>query len=95
MLRQHLFNTDEDPKNCLLINTSTSIPISTCKFTKNRSYIVTGTSILSRSQYSGNDQRFKVDVESPSLSEKYAELFDGLVSRLLFTNNLVTHANIL
>ena len=45
MLPQHLFNTNEDPKKRPFINTGGSIPISTCKFTKNQSYIVSGTSI--------------------------------------------------
>ena len=34
MLRQRLFNTDEDPKNRPFINTGASIPISTCKLRK-------------------------------------------------------------
>ena len=45
MLEQHLYNKDEDPKNCPFINTGTFIPISTCKFTENRSNIDIGTSI--------------------------------------------------
>ena len=40
----------------------------------------------SRSHYSGNDQLFKVDVESPSLPAKDAELFYRYVTRLLFTS---------
>ena len=77
-----------------------SIPIGTCKFTKNHSYIVSGTSIPTStrksiildhpkdvmvedyielknclSQYSGNNQWSKVDVEIPRLPEKDTELF--------------------
>ena len=86
MLQQHLFNTNKDPKYYLFINTGASIPISTCNFIKNRLHIVSGTFIPSFSQYSRNDQRFKVDNESPSLLEKDSELF---VKRLLFTSELL------
>ena len=88
MLQQHLFNTDEDPKNRPFINTGASIPIITCRFTKNSSYVVSGKSISSRSQYSGSNQRFNVDVESSSLPEKNAELFCCLVTRLVFTSKI-------
>ena len=39
--------------------------------------------------HSRNDQRFKVDVKSPSLPEKDVELFYRLVTRLLFTSKIV------
>ena len=40
----------------------------------------------SRSHYSGNDQLFKVDVESPRLPVKDTELFYHQVARLLFAS---------
>ena len=40
------------------------------------------------SQYFGNNQRFKVEVESQSLPEKDAELFYCFVARLLFRNKI-------
>ena len=111
MMRQCLFNTDEDPKNLSCINSGASIPISTCKFTKNRSYIDSSAFIPistykftmfdhskditveayeelknSCSHYSGNDQLFKVDVESACLPTKDTELFYCHVARLLFAN---------
>ena len=94
MLQQRLFNTNEDPQKYLFINTGVYIPISTCKFTKNCSYIVSGTSIPNStsipicSQYSENNHRFKVDVESPNLPEKDVELLYCLVSRLLYTSKI-------
>ena len=40
----------------------------------------------SRSHYFGNNQLFKVDVDSPSLPPKDAELFYRHVTRLLFAS---------
>ena len=79
---------NEDQKNHSFIKTCASIPINTCKFTKNRSYIVSGTSIPNCSQFFENDQRFNVDIRSPSLLEKDVELFCCLVARLLFTRKI-------
>ena len=45
MLQQHLFYTNEDLKYYPCIDAGTSIPIITCKLTKNCSNIVRGTSI--------------------------------------------------
>ena len=55
---------------------------------KNRSYIVSSTSIPISSPYSEKDQRFKKDVESLSLLEKDAQLFYSLITRRLFTNKI-------
>ena len=57
MLQQRIFYTNENLKNYCFIDTGTSIPINTCKFTKNRLHIVSGTSIPRCSSYSENDQR--------------------------------------
>ena len=40
------------------------------------------------SHYSGNGQRFKVDVESPTLPEKDVELLYHLIERLLYTSKI-------
>ena len=88
MLWHRLFYTNEDLKNYSCIDTGASIPISTCKLTKNCSHIVSGASIPSHSLYSGNNQRFRLDVESPSLPEKDIEKFYCLVARLLFTRKI-------
>ena len=52
-------------------------------------FIVSGTSNPGRLQHSGKDQRFKLDVESPSIPEKDLELLYRVISRLLFTSGLV------
>ena len=59
----------------MFIDTDDSIPINTCKFKKNYLNIISNTSIASCSPYSENNQRFNLDVESPSLPEKDTELF--------------------
>ena len=88
MLWQRLSNMNEDLKNYPFINTGASIPISTYKLRMNHSYIVSGISIPSCSQYSRNDQWFKADIESPSLLEKDVELFYCLVAKLLFIRKI-------
>ena len=45
ILQQRLFYTNEDLKNYSFINVSASIPILAWKLTKNRSHIISGTSI--------------------------------------------------
>ena len=82
IVQQHPFKTNEDLKNYPFINTGASISISTWKFTKHRSHIINGTFNPSFSPISGNDQWFKINVESPSLPEMDTELFYCLVIRL-------------
>ena len=74
-------------KNCPFIDINASIPIVTWKFTKNRSHIISDISIPGCSPYSGNKQRFKLDVESTKMSTKDIELLYRLIGNLLFTNN--------
>ena len=88
MLQQRLFHTNEYMKNYPFFDTGAYITISTCKLTKNRSHIISSTSVPSCSSYFGNNQRFKLDVESPSLTEKDTELLYSLVARLLFTSKI-------
>ena len=88
-----LISTYKFTKNRSYIDNSAYIPNSTCKSTMlyhPKDVIVEDYMDLknSCSQFSGNNQQFKVDVESPSLSEKDAELFYRLVARLLFTSKI-------
>ena len=85
MLQQHLFFINKELKNYSCIDAGASIPIIPLKFTKNHSHIVSNTCIPGHSPHSGNNQRFKIDVESPSIPEKNIELFYCLIARLLFT----------
>ena len=75
-------------KNYPCINAGASIPIINRKLANNRSHIVSGTFIPSCSPYSENNQRFKLDIESPSISEKDIELFYCLITRQLFTSKI-------
>ena len=55
---------------------------------KNQSHIISGTSIPSQSLYSGNKQRFKLNVELSSILEKDIELFYLFNGRLFFTSKI-------
>ena len=88
ILQQRLFWTNEDLKNYPFIDAGASIPIIAWKLTKNRSHIISSTSIPDCSPHFGNNQRFKLDVESPSIPEKDIELFYHLIARLLFTSKI-------
>ena len=76
-------NNDNDnvPQQCLLFkskdktdypftNNDTYIPIVTWKLTKNRSHIISDISIPGRLPHSGSSQRFVLNANSPSMSEK-------------------------
>ena len=75
VLQQRLFYTNKNLKNYLCINASVSIPILAWKLTKNRLHIINNAPIPGCSQHSGVYQRFKLDIESPSIPEKDMELF--------------------
>ena len=94
MLQQHLFYTNKDPKNYLSIGIDTSVIIVTWKLTKNCSHIISDRLLSSYSLYSGNSQRFKLDVESSSILVKHIKLFYYLIRRLLFTSK-ITRLNVL
>ena len=78
-LQQHLIHTNKDMKNYPFIYTDVSIPIVAWKLTKNRSHIISDVSIPGGLSHSGNSQRFKLDAESPSMSEKDIELLYCLI----------------
>ena len=90
MIWQCLFNTDEDSKNCSYIVSGAFILISTCKFTMfdySKDVIVQAFDLKNcRLHYSGNNQLFKVDIDSTSLPAKDTELFYCNVARLLFAS---------
>ena len=57
------------------------------KLTKNHTCIINDISIPGYSPHSGNSQSFKLDTESPSMSEKDIELLYCLIGKLLFRSN--------
>ena len=75
ILQQPLFYTNKDLKNYLIIDTSAIIAILAWRLTKIFLQINSSTSIPGCSQHSGVYQRFKLDIESPSIPEKDMELF--------------------
>ena len=68
------------------MDTSISIPIVCWKITKKRSHIISDVSIPGRLPHSGFSQRFKLNADSPSMSEKDIGLLYCLIERLLFTS---------
>ena len=79
---------NDDLKNYPFINAGASFPIIVLELTKNCSHIISGISIPGRSTYSENKQRFKLNVESPSIPEKDIELFYRFIAILLFTSKI-------
>ena len=88
ILQQRLIYRNKDGKNYPFINTGTSIPIVAWKPTKNCSRIISDISIPGRLPHFGNSQRFKLDADSPSMSEKDIELLYCLMGRLLFIRKI-------
>ena len=88
---------NENMKNYSFIDTGASSPIVAWKLTKNRSHIISVMSIPGCSSHSENSQRFKLNAESPSMSEKDIELLYCLIgyylqAKLLYqTYKLVLH----
>ena len=80
-------------KNYPFIDTDVSISIVAWKLTKNFSHIISDISIPGFLPHFGNSQRFKLNAESPSMSEKDTELLYCLIRRLLFTSE-VTISNV-
>ena len=58
------------------------------KLTKKCSHIISDISIPNCSPQSEHSQRFKIDTDSPSISEKDIELLYPLIERLLFTRKI-------
>ena len=66
------------------MDTSTSIPIVSWNITKKRSHIISDISIPSCLPYSGFSYRFKLNVDSSSMSDKDIRMLYSLIERLLF-----------
>ena len=66
------------------MDTGTSIPIIAWKLMKNQSHIISDISLPSRLPHSGFSQRFKLNANSPSMSDKDKRLLYSLIKRLLF-----------
>ena len=75
-------------KNYPLMDTGASIPIVVWKLTKNCLHIISAISIPGRLPHSGFSQRFKLDADLPSMSEKDVGLLYRLIERLLFTRKI-------
>ena len=88
ILQQRPIYTSNNMKNYSFIDTGTSIPTIAWELTKKCSHIISDISIPSCSPHSGNNQRFKLDAESPNMSEKDIELLYCLIWRLLFTGKI-------
>ena len=84
ILQQRLIYTNKEVKNYSFIDTGASIPIVAWKLTKNHSHIISDVSIPGCSSHSGNSQRFKLDADSPSVSE----LLYYIIGSLLFTRKI-------
>ena len=70
------------------MDTDASVPIVAWKLTKKQSHIISDISVPGCLPHSGFSQRFKLNVDSPSMSEKDIGLLYCLIERLLFTNKI-------
>ena len=91
LVKERMKQTEKKNSEENVVTSNQTIPTSTCKsmmFDDSKDVIVEAYEELknSCSYYSGTDQLFKVDVESPSQPAKDIELFYCHVVRLLFTN---------
>ena len=85
MYNNKVYSVGEVMKTYPLMDNEKSIPIVTWKLTKNCSHIISDISIPRRIPHSGFDQRFKLDADSPSMSEKDIWLLYHLIRRLLLS----------
>ena len=81
--QQGIFCINKDMRTYPLMDNRKSIPIVTWKLMKNCSHIISDISIPGQIPHSGFDQRFKLNANSPSMSEKDIELLDRLIERIL------------
>ena len=70
------------------MNTNTSIPIVSWKITKKQSHMISDISIPGRLPYFGFSQRFELNTESPSMSDKDIWLLYSLIESLLFISEI-------
>ena len=79
---QSIFCTNKDMRTYSLMDNRKYIPIVTWKLVKNRSHIISDILIPGQIPHSGFEQRFKLDADSPSMSEKDI----GILYRLIEKN---------
>ena len=86
--QQRLLFTNEDKTDYPCTNNDTYIPIVTWKLTKNQSHIISNISTPGRLPHSGFSQRFVLNANSPSMSEKDIGILYCLIKRLLFSSKI-------
>ena len=80
-----LLYTSKDKENYTLMDTGTSIPRIAWKLTKNQSHIINDISFPDLLPHIGFSQRFKVNANSPSMTEQDIGLLYHLIKQLLLT----------
>ena len=80
---------NKNKKNYLIMDTGVSVPIVAWKLTKKRSHIISNILISGCLPHSRFSQRFKLNAESSSMSEKDTGLLYRLIKRLLFTSKVI------
>ena len=86
--QQRLLFTNENKTNYASTNNDTYIPIVTWKLRKNRSHIISDISTPGRLSHSGSSQRFVLNANSPSISEKDIGLLHRLIEGLRFSSKI-------
>ena len=86
--QQRLLFTNEDKTDYPFTNNDTYIPIVTWKLTKNQSHIISDISTPGCLPHSGFSQRFVLNANSPSMSDKDIGLLHRLIERLLFSSKI-------
>ena len=93
--QRHLLYKNEDKKNYSLMDNGTSIPIVSWMITNKQQHIISDISIPGCLPHSRFSYRFKLNADSPRISDKDIRLLFSLIERLLFThkiNQLDVHA---
>ena len=85
---QYLLYKDIEKNNYPLIDTNTSIPIVSWKIMKEQSHIISDISIPNRLPHFGFSHRFKLNIDSPSMSDKDIRLLYSLIEIYLFTREI-------
>ena len=85
---QHLLYKNEDKNNYPLMDTGASVPIVVWKLTKEQSHIISDISLPGHLPHSGFSHRFKLNTDSPSMSDKDIWFLYRLIERLLFISEI-------
>ena len=86
--QQRLLFINEDKTDYPFTNNDTCIPIVTWKLTKNQSHTINDISTPGHLPHSGFSQRFILNDNSPSMSDKDIGLLHPLIERLLFSSKI-------